>query len=310
MLTLITGSVGAGKSALLSRLVHTEYAPRAKIFTHGIEWSEPRQANIQPVKCSSSTCLSCPALPPGDYPDAGRWMDYLIPGAVFVFDEAHHVWPQRKKEDAPQSVVRLRESRHLGVDFVISTQAPMFLDIDVRRLVNSHIHLIRAGVGRLKKTWSEYQDEPVKTPCGDVVPYLIDKAYFSKYKSADFHTDAKPPIAFKYKIAAAALFLIVALISVQVYRFDGFTAGVDVQQPVAKLAATGALPRPSVSSDFSFSPVVIDTPVISAPVIAACLSTPTRCTCYNHQAKKIPVETPICLDFVDGFYRSNALYSR
>jgi len=317
MLTLITGSVGSGKSALIAKLVHSDYVSRPVIFTHGISWVSPVQPNIKQVKCASPTCLSCPTLPPGEYPAAAEWMTYLVPGSVFVFDEAHHVWPQRKKEEAPPSVVRLRESRHLGVDFVIATQAPMFLDIDVRRLVNSHIHLVRAGLGRLRKTWSEYQDEPVKTPCGDVVPYLIDKSYFQKYQSADFHTDAKPPVAFRYKMAAFAVVALFSLVAVQALRFDGFGGsdkGADVVGAVATPAPTAlssTVSSPvSTSPVFSFTPVAVATQPKQAPVIAACLSTPERCTCYSASAQKIPVDLFVCTDFVEGFYTTPLLRSR
>jgi len=317
MLTLITGSVGSGKSALIAKLVHSDYKARPVIYTHGISWAAPVQPNIKLVRCSSLTCLSCPSLPPGDYPAAADWMNYLVPGSVFVFDEAHHVWPQRKKEEAPPSVVRLRESRHLGVDFVIATQAPMFLDIDVRRLVNSHIHLVRAGLGRLRKTWSEYQDEPVKTPCGDVVPYLIDKSYFQKYLSADFHTDAKPPVALRYKLAAFAIFALFSLVAVQAYRFNGFggsESGEAVVGAVAQPAATAPFSNvpvsPSSSPAFTFTPVAVTTQPKQAPIIAACLSTPDRCTCYSAAGQKIPVDLFVCSDFVQGFYTTPLLRSR
>lgn len=69
----------------------------------------------------------------------------LPPNSIVVLDECQDLFPVRPAgHQIPAFIQLLAKHRHYGIDIVLITQQPSFLDSFVRRLVDEHRHLIRS----------------------------------------------------------------------------------------------------------------------------------------------------------------------
>lgn len=185
MITLITGAPGAGKSAaMMELLTGPDYKDRP-LFVDGVpELQLPHEV------------LNVPAWPK-EAPD----------GALCVIDEVQRHWrPRGPGQPITDDIAMLETHRHRGLDFIIITQAPRLLHVNVRALVGRHIHLRDVGLlGRWWYEWPEcneslsYKNAPVKKR------YRLPKRVFSLYKSSSLHIKpvrSIPPMVF---VGAAAV---------------------------------------------------------------------------------------------------------
>ncbi|WP_065202263.1 zonular occludens toxin domain-containing protein [Chromobacterium subtsugae] len=155
-----------------------------------------------------------------EFPDPTKWM-HLPPGAIFVMDECQFSFPVRKSgKDTPEHIEKFSTHRHLGIDIVLITQHPGLLDSFIRRLVGTHIHLVRQfGAERSTVlTWQEgCQENPnsksAQKACLDRRTFVFPKEVYSWYKSAEAHTHKfQMPLRLKQMIMwlIAVVFLIAA----------------------------------------------------------------------------------------------------
>jgi zona occludens toxin len=144
VITLVTGTPGAGKTLFAVHHIVKELLPQKRLIF----------SNINGLKIPQ--VWDCG--PDGPF----RWQEYPD-GTIFVFDEVQHQWPaERRVSDVPPSVKALDTHRHRGMDFVLITQSPMGIDPRVRRLIGRHIHLHRplnGGYARLMD-WPTVQTDP------------------------------------------------------------------------------------------------------------------------------------------------------
>ncbi len=182
--------------------------------------------------------------------DPNQW-EALPHGAVIVIDEAHKVWPSSRAEPIPP-VVALREHRHHGKDFVLVTQFPAFLNVNVRRLAQPHEHLVRK-FGMEASTiyaWNEGQtdvESPSVRELAEESLWLFPKHLYGKYESATIHTvKRRVPKAF-YAIAAAAL-LIPALAYSAYTTITGWTDDAEEQAQEPEQADGLSLLSPSADT--------------------------------------------------------------
>jgi zona occludens toxin len=167
MITLITGTPGAGKTLyalrfLLEFFYQYSFYERFLIFfgllkksnhvlstryvyAHGITGLS---LDHEIIVCESQTCDFCtmlPVLPNGEkYKKVKEWNNYAEHGSVFFIDECQHVY----RNKGSMSVSEFETHRHKGIDFFMVTQHPMLINTDLRRLVGRHIHLIADFLGR------------------------------------------------------------------------------------------------------------------------------------------------------------------
>lgn len=136
MIVLITGAPGSGKTLYaVSRLLQESFKGRVAYVNNVRDLILPHEV------------LSGEGDPPPPDSDVFHWFDGRVPnGAVVVIDEAQRVFRPRSATSAvPQHVARLETHRHQGLDFVIITQHPQLIDVNVRRLVGRHLD-VRPGV--------------------------------------------------------------------------------------------------------------------------------------------------------------------
>jgi len=187
MITLITGGTGDGKTALAVSMMLREYAGRP-LFVMGIpdlkldhqptppvdEWTEYRKA-------------------PED-PELELAYFTFPPNSVVFLDEAQRVFrPRPTGSKVPPEVQAFETHRHLGIDFVLITQAPQLLDVNIRRLVKRHLHIHATPIGKRLLEWPSLGDPDDKSnrEIAAKRKYKPPKEAFGLYKSAEAHTTVK-----------------------------------------------------------------------------------------------------------------------
>lgn len=166
MITLFTGSPGAGKTASLVDFLSKLPGDRP-IFSDGLEG------------------LTLPHT----VVDSNNWHKELPDGAILVIDEVQRVWrPRGPGAKVPDSVAELETHRHRGIDVFITTQSPRLLDANVRALVGRHVHIRDTGIlGRYWYEWPECNDAMAWKTCINKKRIKLPKKAFSLYKSASMH---------------------------------------------------------------------------------------------------------------------------
>jgi len=271
--------------------------------------------------------------------DPVKWME-CPPGSIVVIDECQRIFRNRSINSQPPSFVTALEThRHLGIDLVFITQHPMLIDPAIRRLTQTHKHLVRI-YGMQASTvhsWNavrENCDKPAGRADSEKTKWLFDKTAFELYKSAELHT-MKRQIPFMVK-ALAIVPIVLALSLYYVYSFvqkktdENQAAKTTATQPAQRVAAPalpgmppvggqqGALLDPVADArrfvDMNTPRIVglahtapkyddITKPTI-APVPAACVANQARdkCNCYSQQGTLMATPIAMCLDIVSRGY--------
>lgn len=301
MLTLITGTPGAGKSLYTLGVVEALRKETGReVYYH----------NIRDL-----------ALPWHSIAHPDQWMSECPDGAIVVLDECQMVFRQRTQTSAvPAHVAPLETHRHRGLDFFLITQNPGLIDSHVRKLCGRHIHLERRYGRTAAKTyqWEQAVSDPTrKAEQLNAVKgtFNYPAEHFSWYKSAEVHTVRKD---FPWKLYG--LVAVLAVAAVAVFSFAFFRArhmGEELlPEPVTEAAAgerqmvrTVAGPDPwapevrrprlaTVPQSSAYYDGLIGRPV-SAPRIAGCAEMVysdgvTWCTCHDQQGVKIDMDIGQC----------------
>lgn len=172
MITLFTGSPGAGKTASLVHYLSTLVGDRP-LYVHGQNG----------VPCLNGLTL------PHTVIDANNWHNEMSDGGILVIDEVQSVWrPRGSGSKIPDAVAALETHRHHGIDVFLTTQAPSLLDSNVRRLVGRHVHIRDTGVlGRFWYEWPESNDQMQWKTCINKKRFSLPKKAFDLYKSSSLH---------------------------------------------------------------------------------------------------------------------------
>lgn len=255
MITLFTGSPGAGKTASMVEFLSKLPGDRP-LFVDGLDG------------------LTLPHT----VVDASNWHNELPDGAILVIDEVQRVWrPRGPGSKVPDSVAQLETHRHRGIDVFITTQAPRLLDSNVRGLVGRHVHIRDTGIlGRYWYEWPETSDAMNWKTCINKKRITLSKKAFALYQSASLHT--KPVRG----VPRALIFGIVAL-----FLFAGLAYGVykiikrTQTPPVVVVSAVSAAgdSRPPAGPSFSPGARLIDDRVDFIPRVSA---KPESAPAYDH----------------------------
>lgn len=307
MIEVITGLPGASKT--LYTIKHVK------------EWSE---RDNRPVFYAGINELSLP----WELIEPTKWMD-CPKGSIIVIDECQTIFRNRSiNSQVPDYVAKLETHRHLGVDLVFITQHPMLIDPAIRRLTQTHKHIIRIW-GMTASTihrWDGIRDncdKPAAKKDSEKTKWVFDKSIYNYYKSAELHTG-------KAKLPKALIWLVAAPLAIIIAGF--VVANLLVKKPVldtpiqAKQTGVGSIQGNQAQPQKRIDPVddakdyiFKNTPRItnisytapkfdeltkptSVPVPAACISSSRGCNCFTQQGTRLDVEPKICNDIVAHGY--------
>lgn len=287
MITLITGTPGAGKSLQAVYRIKRAIESGRAVYT-----------DIDGIDIPGVNVIDL------DH----KWMD-TPEGSLVVYDECQRRWPSTGRPGhAPDEDIRALEThRHTGHDIIVCTQHPTLVHHHVRKLVGEHVHVRRVSNAPVVTLFTSQE---VFDPADARALRKVDKAawkypkdLFSCYASATKHTH-KFKMPTKFKVLGGFLVLLIGGVIYAFMSIDLPTADnlADTQtQPRTPRAegaagpAAGALPLADPRSRAAPGGVVNNPGLVSAasvaplPVIAGCLKTATRCRCWSLEG--LPLDT-------------------
>lgn len=263
---LFTGQPGNGKTAfMVERLIAETKKEKARpIWAGGInglapglaselsdpkEWSKIIDYTQGPCECS---------LVGGDMVN-GKYRPHthmIPPGSLIFIDEAWkwfgHLQDARH-QSTPKHVLDLAEHRHMGVDFVWTTQMPAQLFPFVRGLIARHTHVVRRFGTKFVDlfTWEELNEDVksgAKRENAQKVVRTLPDQVFSQYKSAMVHT-IKRRLPMKLFVLPVAVVLAVVLLyyGINAFRPSAVTeriTGKGTDSALAEAAPLAGNPSP------------------------------------------------------------------
>jgi zona occludens toxin len=317
MLELITGTPGAGKSALavteVCKAVPGSFIEATdRVTSHGITYDKgdkvPRHlyTNI-PHLLLEHTLIDADGF--------RTWHKWAEPGDVIVFDEAQEVWrPRALGKDVPEEIAALETHRHRGVDIVVITQHPMLIDANVRRLVNRHRHVrLLPASQRLLYEWDHQGTPGSYKTCTAKRPWRPSKKDLALYRSAQLHTKSTVRMP-KALLAVMALAIAGGMVMVPqvVARVSG--KATEKEQAAAKAPASPALPGllgvpgmpgpVTIPTEAQRAALAASAPAsaasssstFSAPVVAGCMMVKDDCRCFSTDGGRVFLERPYCVE--------------
>lgn len=145
--------------------------------------------------------------------DPRKWEE-LPAGALLVVDEAQRFWRSSRSLEVPPEVQAMETHRHLGIDFLLTTQQPTYLLKHLRGLVGSHVHhLARTKSTAQTWTWNSCNDDTESLSQRDLAEgglYMADPENFRYYISTEKDTH-KRKIPRKWLFIGGAALVVLAL---------------------------------------------------------------------------------------------------
>lgn len=274
--------------------------------------------------------------------DPKTWPDAVPSGAIVLIDEAQEVFRSRSLGTIPgEHVTLLEKHRHKGLDFYMMTQHPSLIDPAIRKLTQTHHHMIRvfgmemSTVHLWRTGVRDNCDKPGGRKDSEKTKWAFRKDLYGLYKSADVHTMKRSIPARVWLVVAAPV--VVFALGFGVYWALGRTAPASPSNPAGKPhMATEAVEAASGRSGrverLQFDPLqdaaeytAKRTPRIAglphtapvydpiteptrAPVPAACIqvgaavSGKVDCKCFTQQGTPMGVEFGMCMEFARNGY--------
>lgn len=324
MIVLVTGVPGSGKTLYtISKLLQESFKDRT-VYVNRI-----------PNLILPHEVLSGDEDNPPPTSDVFHWFDGRVPnGSVIVIDEAQRVFRPRSATSAvPPHVAKLETHRHMGLDFVLITQHPQLIDVNVRRLVGRHLDVRRVfgfGGGALVYEWDRCQLDISNVRNASKRPFRYKKADFKLYKSAEVHTKPTNKVPGIVKMFFALLLVFPVVLWFGWKRYQRYvveeTPAVVPQGPVTgAVAGAGGLPvshggmgdvrdRPMTVQEYSDSlePRVFGlqhtapryddlTKPTRVPVPVSCVKMEKKgCKCYTQDATPYHTTQERCERIVEG----------
>lgn len=227
---LITGLPGTGKTCwLVDRIIaEGEKSNPRPLVAMGINGLEPGLAAIidDPKRWAEITDrtqgdCTCPLVGGEIDPSTGVYQPHThrIPKGALVFVDEAWKWfghlHDASRQATPKHVLDLAEHRHMGIDFVWTTQAPAQIYPFARALVADHTHLVRKFRTKILDVyqWGEL-NEDVKSEGKRAGALRSNRAIpvraHGKFKSAEEHTiKARVPM----RVFALPLLLVGAILA-------------------------------------------------------------------------------------------------
>ncbi|MBI5330713.1 MAG: hypothetical protein HZB71_08880 [Betaproteobacteria bacterium] len=313
MITLITGTPGAGKTLYAIDYARKHYKDRP-LFVQGIPDLKIDHV-VMPPEEDWTKRVQVPSAPEGTLRP-----EYQFPAdSVLIIDECQaHFRPRASGSKIPDIEAALETHRHTGIDLLLITQHPTRISRGVATLVGRHLHIRRVwGLSRCVVYEWDHASSPDRINQATRTTWSYPKDVFQLYKSATVHTSRgqRPP---------ALLYLVLSLIvAVPVAGYYFFQRIQDRGKPAvtAKPGAPGspgapglaapALPvinitqdfQPRIPGDLASAPAYDQSRMeqrLVMPRIISCISSATKCLCFTQQATPILPTPTDCRDRADG----------
>lgn len=308
LLTIISGTPGAGKTALAVSTVldFLKANPSRPVFSAGVADLTLPHLAIPPVK-DWTIITPHPDDPSIDYPV------FTFPdGSLILIDEAQNFFPSRSSgSKVPMHVRAMERHRHTGLDFVLITQGPGMLDPNIRRLCGRFIHIRDTWQGRFLYEWPEVVDPESKANRNSAVTrrFSLPKRVFGMYKSSSMHVKRERRVPGVFWLFLLALG-VTAVLGWRVYeKVGGAIAGETSpanapETPTTADRVMSGTYRGAVASTLDLVPVggkvddyvprlpqrpetapIYDgiREVRSMPTVAGCVAFASKCKCYTGQ---------------------------
>lgn len=247
-ITLHTGVPGSCKSlSMIDAIEHDKEYQGRRVLAHAIEGWE-RATRLQ---CQNSGCRACRDLGQEEKRTllfVEDWQQWVQQGDLICVDEAHYAFPMRRDTKMPQYIERLTEHRHDGCDFWLCTPNANLLDINVRRLVEHHVHFEKGAVNRFKVSHTRCMDNDSLLRQGSRTNFRLPKRSFDKYKSADAHVTIKRALPRKVYYIAAAAVASVGVIYYAISLLGSYGARDSIRKERAMVSEVGGQSSLSVAS--------------------------------------------------------------
>ena len=324
-ISLVTGLPGHGKTLFTLNWVKEWAASKAEADSAG---------NPRPVYYCNITGLRL------DWTkiEVEDWRT-LPPRAILVVDEAQYKFPLRGRGEPPEWIADLTRHRHWGIDIVLITQDPMLLDSFVRRLVDSHRHIVRRWGTEAAAIFEWRGGVQTNTarrgPPAVRSEWVYPKKAFDWYESAEAHT-IKRRLPARFWWFLSILVGLPLLVGVIFWRLQPGQVAARVSGVAAGASASGGGSAPSAgfgaspggpaggpggpasvmsSADWlaAYQPRVPGLPHTApaydqvtapaeAPYPAACVmsSRSRRCLCYTQQGTKLATGDDLCRQIAEG----------
>lgn len=315
MIILQTGVPGSGKTSSVVNMLMTDESYTHFTDKDGVKKKRPLFVNGIPELKIEHEELTDEQIKEKPF------QDFLPYGSLVIIDEAQRLMGTRSAASkVPPFIEALALHRHHGLDIVLITQHPSFLDSFVRKLVQRHMHVSIKPVGRKLYEWNECVDQPdssVNIARAIERTFVVPKKSFGMYKSAEVHT--KP----KRRIPKSLIFVVLfipLLIGFTLYTINNMSKrfSADEQQTTSTIAASdvdGTEPKTSpATTDIGqkdFVPTLAEKPE-SKPIYDNVRQVKTfeypvgcvdggksGCTCYSSQGTPLKeITKAMCKDYV------------
>ena len=319
MIILQTGVPGSGKTSSVVNMLMTDESYTHFTDKDGVKKKRPLFVNGIPELKIEHEELTDEQIREKPF------QDFLPYGSLVIIDEAQRLMGTRSAASkVPPFIEALALHRHHGLDIVLITQHPSFLDSFVRKLVQRHMHVSIKPVGRKLYEWNECVDQPdssVNIARAIERTFVVPKKSFGMYKSAEVHT--KP----KRRIPKSLIFVVLfipLLIGFTLYTINNMSKrfSADEQQTTSTIAASdvdGTEPKTSpATTDIGqnlkpedFVPTLAEKPE-SKPIYDNVRQVKTfeypvgcvdggksGCTCYSSQGTPLKeITKAMCKDYV------------
>lgn len=290
MLTIITGTPGAGKS-LYAVWDVARKVPQSTIPTESGPLPRRLLSNIKGLLLDHEKIGA---------EELNTWQTWAKAGDVIVFDEVQEVWrPRSLSSKVPDCIAALETHRHMGVDIVLITQHPMLVDPNVRRLVNQHIHMRRV-TKTLAMVYEWDSCNPLSSLKGSINTrsWWHPKAAYGLYKSAEAHTKPTARIPKILWLGVAALALLAYMVPV-VYGRVGNAFNPEAKSPGQTPAAQTITveedrPEPAQSQEPTQTPEPEPVALMPPEPPAGCIVTAKGCGCFDAKGVALPPVPAIC----------------
>lgn len=263
--------------------------------------------------------------------DPEKWFD-CPPNSIIVIDECQEIFrPRAASKEPPPHVSNLETHRHKGIDLWLMTQHPSLADVALRRLTQTHRHIVRI-FGMERATVHEWQGaqldcekESSRSKSNKQI-WKFDKSVYGYYKSAEVHT-VKRSIPARVIMLFCLPIILAGLVYVAYLKLKPKTEPLPVAPGTTAASLTeGARSQPSAKQEIfdrvvdAKNYVAMHTPRYAglphtapiydevrkpteAPLPVACVQSAKTCKCFTQQATLMMVPKDICTQIVEnGFF--------